>query len=547
MKRGVLLLIFLLIIPVSYGFLDRITGMAVCSKEYVPVCGIDGVTYGNSCSAGGVKVSHSGACVADELVILYKDPDTGILSFLKTFSADSGSELFSVDYMDTKDGNFAVTAYSPKDGIMALRADMASDDESLPKGKDYFIMHWNVSGDKVNSLGAFSGGNVTDTDIESVVGAGELIRINTINYSMRTRYGVIIEDPKAYAFNDKVSIKVPSDIVKATVRLDDKVKNSTRFVTLGMGESIKDSYSHRDFPSIKDSTLVYGNSTYHISEFVAIDNAPTMMIGSVSKDFRFGGDVYLELLPGTLVYRYFFVDPFSMDESQGLQLEILGQKMTVYAADASTGKVIIDYAKKLRPYYSGDPFVNEGGSDTKWAFDIALGQKMQIGVKNKKSYVTYDDEPVREKGCYSYPFDYFSICFANLTVSEYLGLSFELVPGNDFSDIYPGWGNVSAVRVSSGNVKGISMEVAGKSLGVREIYLFPAAKLADVGPAPQETMQAEGASEPNGEEVKEQAKAQKAGEKLKLNDVSRYLVYVLIGLALLLAMDIIYQRVNGKA
>jgi len=407
MKRGALLLIFLLIIPASYGFLEKITGKAVCPASDEPVCGIDGNTYSNTCIAGDVRVSHKGACGDSELVILYKNPDTGILSFLHSVDIKSKPELFRLGYMETKGDNFKVTAGGLNGGILAMKIDMVSDDGTLPKGKDYINVYWNISGQNVNSLGSFYGGNKTDTDMEMPVGEdGRLVALNTVNYSMRARYGVVIEQPQAYAARNRVSMKVPSDIVKAAIKIGGRDKNNSKIFTLGLGESVKGSYSHKDFPSIKDSTVSYNNKTYHISEFIVINDAPVLQIGSISKDFRFGDDMYFALESGKMVYRYFFVDPFdwgAFNISKGLQLEILGQKMAYKtfsrgsrSHDCFAGSLMgviyengdVYPCEMLKGYKSGN--LRDSGYDLNKIWASAAADAARKWIKLKKCHCTYE-------------------------------------------------------------------------------------------------------------------------------------------------------------
>jgi len=90
-------------------------------------------------------------------------------------------------------------------------------------------MYWDISGNNLDSLG----------DTRSSEEAGELtwrqgtINLGTKDEDHRSRYGIIIRDPKSHGSGDEVVFDIPGDLVEGTVI----VKGTSTVVSGGSGGS----------------------------------------------------------------------------------------------------------------------------------------------------------------------------------------------------------------------------------------------------------------------------------------------------------------------
>ncbi len=87
-KKLLLGVIFTALLLIPLGSQTAFAGLEICPTILDPVCGVDGITYGNECEAerAGVEVAHKGACVDVGGEFLQLDTTSLLLAGAQTFS-----------------------------------------------------------------------------------------------------------------------------------------------------------------------------------------------------------------------------------------------------------------------------------------------------------------------------------------------------------------------------------------------------------------------------------------------------------------------------
>lgn len=181
---------------------------------------------------GSVETVNTGAATGKWVGIFYKDTSNSQIKFFGEVSLNSSTELFRINYGNTKDTNIIVETtgdYLTTPALnFSLNFDIIGDQSSeLADGADDLRVQWGLSAANasIDSLG----------DTRSTEEASEIkwgtpqTNIGTKDEDHRSTYGVVIKNPKSHGASDRLSLSVPGDQVKANI----VIKGTSSTVTGG--------------------------------------------------------------------------------------------------------------------------------------------------------------------------------------------------------------------------------------------------------------------------------------------------------------------------
>jgi len=157
-----------------------------------------------------------------EIGIFYDDPNQNpSVQFLNSFTFATKTDIASVEFGDTNGNNVKIGG-ELINLILNIFVDMVGDSSvELETGEDSLISKWLISSGEFVSLGSILSLEEPDEIIWSTL-YESFTSINNLgikNEDHRTKYGIIIKDPKSNGASDRVILLIPSDQVQGNVNV----------------------------------------------------------------------------------------------------------------------------------------------------------------------------------------------------------------------------------------------------------------------------------------------------------------------------------------
>ena len=172
--------------------------------------------------------------VAREIDIFYRDnnenPNIKYLGALNISNASSG-QFLRMNYLGTKDNNvrfnFSTGAAGNSEAPFTLGTSLANytlhvwtrgdSSTELDAATDDLMMNFTVSNGNFSSLGVTASKEEAGELHWQKNGSTSYTQLGTKSVDLRTKYGIIVRDPKSNGASDKVVLEIPGDQVQANV------------------------------------------------------------------------------------------------------------------------------------------------------------------------------------------------------------------------------------------------------------------------------------------------------------------------------------------
>jgi len=146
--------------------------------------------------------------------VFYEDSD-GKTQYFGNISSGATKAIAKINYQDVKGTDMRIVVQNPADGNSGgnFVSIVPYDSTDLTDGSDDINMTFNLSSGKFNSLGS----SASSEEAAELIWNGN--NIGTKDEDHRSKFGIIIYDPKSHGASDEVELGIPADIVEAKIEI----------------------------------------------------------------------------------------------------------------------------------------------------------------------------------------------------------------------------------------------------------------------------------------------------------------------------------------